>query len=304
MSFNAKSTLLKTTAAAAALLAGTAHVQAMEGNSSSWPMGIENFNMGLVPPPGFYGQVFAMHYNADTLRDDDGHDSGLDFDLRMSAIMPRFIWITEQKVLGGNLGFHVLVPLLDGRLKVNGQRETESGVGDVHLGPLISHHYSDKLHTAFGFDLVLPTGEFDRDENLNLGRNHETLQLIYALTYLDPKGLQADVRFMYEFNAENDDTDYTSGQEFHFDYAVGWGFGNGWTAGVGGYAYWQVTNDDNDGRFYGGQEFEKGRAFGIGPSVQYASPNGWFLSAKWQDDVEVRNRPDGNSYWLKWTFPI
>jgi hypothetical protein len=38
--------------------------------------------------------------------------------------------------------------------------------------------------------------------------------------------------------------------------------------------------------------------------VQYASRDGWFLSAKWQDESGVRNRTDGQAYWLKFTVPL
>lgn len=42
-------------------------------------------------------------------------------------------------------------------------------------------------------------------------------------------------------------TQYHSGQELIIDYSLGWGFGNGLTAGVGGYLYQQTTNDTQNG---------------------------------------------------------
>ena len=106
---------------------------------------------------------------------------------------------------------------------------------------------------------------------------------------------------MYDFNRKNDATDYLSGQELHMDYAVGWGLGNGWVLGVGGYALWQTTDDRQNGQTV---EDNKGRSFAIGPSIKYTSNKGWFLTAKWQDETQVRNRPDGNAYWLKLSIPF
>ncbi|MCY1411078.1 hypothetical protein D3C76_1586400 [compost metagenome] len=122
-----------------------------------------------------------------------------------------------------------------------------------------------------------------------------------AVSYVDPDGLNVDVKTMYDFNMENPATDYRSGQELHMDYAIGWGLGNGWVIGVGGYAYRQTTDDRQDGQTI---EDNKGRAFAIGPSVKYTSKDGWFLTAKWEQETEVRNRADGEAYWLKLTVPF
>lgn len=276
--------------------------QATEGGGSSWPMGIENYLMGILPPPGTYGQLFAGNYTANELRDNSGDRLGVSFDLRVTTLVPRFIWVTEQKVLGGDLGFHALLPLNDIRLNLNGQRDHKRGIGDAHLGPVVGFHHSDKLHTAVGVDFVVPTGsEYDRNDLVNLGNNYATIQAVYAVTYMDPVGLNADVRLMHEYNFENPDTDYKSGRELHADYALGWGLGNGWVVGVGGYVYKQISDDWQDGDRVSDN---RGRAFAIGPSVQYSSPSGWALSGKWQNEAGVRNRADGDAFWLKLTVPL
>ena len=120
------------------LLAGpTQLAQATEGGLSSWPMGIEIYGMGILPPPGTYGQVFVGNYLADSLRDNAG-DKAADIDLRVTTIVPRFVWVTEQQVLGGNLGFHALLPLNDIRLNIkNGPHDHKRGIGDAHFGPVV-----------------------------------------------------------------------------------------------------------------------------------------------------------------------
>ena len=50
--------------------------------------------------------------------------------------------------------------------------------------------------------------------------------------------------------------------------------------------------------------YNKGRAFAIGPSVKYDSGKGWFVTAKWQKELAVRNRPEGSAVWLKAVFPL
>ncbi len=294
------------------LLAGsTSLAQATEGGVSSWPMGIEIYGMGILPPPGTYGQLFVGNYMADTLRDNAGNKAA-DIDLRVTTLVPRFVWVTDQKILGGDLGFHALLPLNDIRLNIkNGPHDHKRGLGDAHLGPVIGFHHSDKFHTAMGVDFVVPTGgEYDKNDLVNLGTNYYTVQAVYAMTYMDPAGFNADARLMYDYNFENQDTHYQSGRELHADYTLGWGLGNGWVLGIGGHAYKQVSDDQCSAAHCAAAaavdaaDGNRGSSFSIGPAIQYASKDGWSLSAKWQDESGVRNRTDGQTYWLKFTIPL
>jgi hypothetical protein len=276
-------------------------VQATEGGGSSYPMGAENYMTGAMPPPGFYGQIFAESYRADRLLDNRGQRAVDDFHLSADVIAPRLIWVTEQKILDGALAFHVNVPLVDLRVEVNGQHQNKTGLGDIIFGPALGYHYSEKFHAIYAVDVFAPTGRYDRGDLANIGRNYWAFEPIAAFSYVDPAGVNADIKMMYDFNLRNAATDYRSGQELHADYSLGWGFGNGWVVGVGGYVYRQTTDDRQDSERI---EDNKGRAFAIGPSIKYASNSGWFVTAKWQKESEVRNRPEGEAYWVKLTVPL
>ncbi|VVO23182.1 hypothetical protein PS726_04381 [Pseudomonas fluorescens] len=275
--------------------------QASERGGSSYPMGAENYMAGAMPPPGVYGQLFVTHYEADTFRGNHGQKLPMDFDIRVDCVAPRLIWVTEQQILGGNLAFHIIVPLVDLKVSLNGQTQSNSGIGDIIFAPALGYHFSEKLHATFAIDTIAPTGKYDRNDLANTGRNYWVFEPVIALSYIDPQGLNVDVKTMYDFNRKNDATDYLSGQELHMDYAVGWGLGNGWVIGVGGYALWQTTDDRQNGQTV---EDNKGRSLAIGPSIKYTSNKGWFVTAKWQDETQVRNRPDGNAYWLKLSIPF
>lgn len=292
----------------------TAHapwLQASEGGVSSWPMGIELYGMGILPPPGTYAQVFVGNYLADSLRDDAGRRTAR-IDLRVTSVVPRFVWVTEQQVLGAQLGFHALLPLNDIRLNIqNGPHDHKRGIGDAHLGPVLGFHHSDKFHSALGVDFVLPSGgEYDKNDLINLGNHYYTVQAVYAMTYTDPQGFNADVRLMHDYNFENRATHYQSGRELHADYSLGWGVGNSWVIGVGGHAYQQISDDKcsvadcTAAAQVQASDGHRGRSFSIGPAVQFSSKQGWSLSAKWQDESAVRNRAEGQTYWLKFTSAL
>lgn len=277
---------------------GTA-VLATEGGASSYPMGAENYMAGAMPPPGVYGVVYAQHYQADRLMGNDARRLPVDFKLQANVIAPRVVWVTDQQLLGGQLAFEVIAPLVDLKVSVNGASDHKRELGDMTFGSALGYHYSEKFHAVYGVDFIAPTGRFDRNDPLNIGRNYWAVEPVVTLSYVDPAGLNIDLKTMYDINARNPDTDYRSGQELHADFAVGWGLDNGWVVGVGGYAYQQTTDDDVDGERL---KDNKGRAFALGPSVKYASPGGWLITAKWQQESGVRNRAEGDAYWIKWAF--
>lgn len=287
-------------ATALALLTSQAAL-ATEGGGSSSPMGSDNWAIAALPPPGLYVQVFANHYRANALRDNRGDKVPVDFSVRADAVSPRLIWVTDQQVFGGSWALHSIMPLVDMTVDLNGQSQRKRGLGDMYFGSALGFHHSDKLHSLFAFDVIAPTGEYDRHDQTNIGRNYWVIEPVASASYIDPTGLNADIKMMYDFNLNNRATDYRSGQEFHFDYSVGWALSPTWVVGVGGYYYRQTTDDRAEGERLSDN---KGRAFAIGPSIKYDSGKGWFLSAKWQQESRVRNRAEGDAYWLKLVFAL
>lgn len=274
---------------------------ATEGGGTVYPLGVENFAAGAMPPPGLYGMVFGQHYHADTLKDGAGDTLPVPFGLTANVVAPRVIWVTGQTVAGGNLAFHTIVPLVDLDVRVGPRRESRRGVGDITAGFSIGWHHSPYLHSLAGIDVFVPSGHYDKADLANIGRNAWAAEPVYILSRIDPAGLNADIKLGYVFNRTNGDTAYRSGQEFHFDYALGWAFGPRWTAGASGYVYRQTTDDRQAGADLASG---RGRAVAIGPSVKYDSGNGWFVTAKWQKEMAVRNRAAGSAVWLKAVFPL
>lgn len=156
------------------------------------------------------------------------------------------------------------------------------------------------MHSGVALDVIVPTDSYDRARFANPGRNYWAIQPVYTASYVNSNGWNWDVKVMYDFNFKNRDTNYKSGQEFHFDYALGYGIGNHWVAGVGGYAYKQTTGDKLNGLDIG----NKGEAFAIGPSVKYDNSKGFVIMAKYQKESGVKNRAEGESFWIKTILPI
>jgi hypothetical protein len=290
--------LLATAAIAVATTAG-----ATEGGGSIYPVGSENFVCCALPPPGLYGMVYGQHFEADKVRGNDGQVvTPPTFKVKATALAPRLIWVSPHEVAGASFGLHTIIPLVNLDVKVApGVSQSKTGLGDIVFGPFLGWHHSQQLHSVLGLDIYAPTGKYTKGDVANIGRNYWAVQPVVGVSYIDPAGLNADAKVMWTYNFENKDTDYKSGQELIIDYAVGWGLGQGWTVGAGGYLYQQLNNDKLAGATVADN---KGRTFAIGPSVKYDSGKGWFVTAKYQTDTHVRNRADGAAFWVKAVFPF
>ncbi len=275
---------------------------ATEGGGSTYPLGTENFTAGAAPPPGLYVLEYLNYYTASRVNDNAGNAVPIPgFKVRAVAAATRLIWVTPHEALGGNVTAHTILPLVDLSVRAGGASDSRTGLGDVTVGGAIAWHHSPQLHSVVGLDAVLPTGAYDRTRQANIGRNYLSLQPLGVLTWMDPSGFNGDVKATLNFNRTNSDTNYRSGRELIVDYAAGWGLGNGWVVGVGGYVYRQWSDDKVGGVALAGT---RGRSQSIGPSVRYANDKGWLITAKVEKEFGARNRAQGSQFWLKTTVPF
>lgn len=274
------------------------------GGLGVYPDGLENFMSGALPPPGAYGIVYGGHLRYDTVRDGAGNRvEPPDFGVTVDVVAPRLVWVTGRSVLGGQLALHAVAPLLQvgvraGDVHAGGGRWTSRGLGDMTVGAALGYHASPTLHYLVALDIVAPTGRYDRADSSSLGRNVWTVQPVLAVSRVTASGWNVDMKAMYDVNLVNHATGTRSGQALHADYALGWGLGNGWVLGAGGHVYRQLTDDTGPGAA------GKARAFALGPSLKYDSGNGWFLTAKLQRESWVRNRPQGEQFYVKAVLPL
>ncbi len=107
------------------------------------------------------------------------------------------------------------------------------------------------------------------------------------------------------FNYINTATNYQSGNELHLEWDVNEHFASGFSLGVGGYVYDQVTGDGGSGDRIG--PFE-GRVVAVGPLVGYTFKFMEIipvqLNARWFHEFDVRKCVTGDSIFGTISVPL
>ena len=297
------------------LAAGAA--QAKEG-ADQYPNGAETWYAGALPPPGTYFINYFGYYGG-KLVDGGGdkvrHPATGNTTPRVDAVFDalRLVHITNTKILGANWGVHAILPIVSqgvSNLPGTSGGASKFGIGDITIDPFVlAWHHSPELHTAFGVDINLPTGAYDKnDPRTSIGANYYSYEPLYAITWLPKGGWEVSGKFMYNIKSKNNDTKYQSGDEFHMDYLVGKHVGE-WAFGIGGYYVKQLTNDKVNGTTVAGvpgliSEGRKGQVFAFGPSVKYTAKNGSMFIGQWQHETIVENRFQGDKLWFKMILPM
>lgn len=297
---------------ATCLMAALPPAGAKEG-ADQYPHGAENWMAGALPPPGNYFINYLGWYGG-TLRNGGGGDARVagqrvEVDAVFDAL--RFVKVTDLTLLGAHWAVHAIVPVARQSLDFGPLGEdTVTGLGDITLNPLILGWHADEWHFVFGLDIYLQTGKYsdDGDPRNDIGANYNSIEPAFAITYLGKGGLEVSAKLMYNIKAENSDTNYQSGDEFHMDYLVGYHTGP-WGLGISGYYVRQTTNDEQSGQTVPAvpglwSRGRKGEVFAAGPSVNYKASNGMMFIGQWQHEFEAENRFEGNKVWLKFIAPF
>lgn len=275
---------------------------------------------GYIPPPGFYVQNDVYYYDG-SLGGNRQLPSGgqvlAEVNARMVADFLTATWVLPTEVLGGNLAVGFLLPY--GQPDVSAdvlanpaaaapiyRRATDSAFifGDPVATMSLGWHSGNWHWNVTGL-LNIPVGDYREGEIANLAFHRVAADLSGAVTWLDPaSGWEVSGAVGVTFNGTNPVTDYTTGTEFHAEWAVTKMLTKQLSAGLVGYFYDQVTGDSGSGARLG--PFQ-GRAIALGGTVAYNFElAGTPLSTrvKIYREFDVVNRLEGTAGYLTVAFPV
>lgn len=265
--------------------------------------GVEGIKAATVPPPGFYYRMYNVFYNADTLTDKSGKKLNIDFDVSVYALVNRFIWVSDTKILGGDFFMDIVIPLIYTDIEIGalGLKDDEFGLGDINIEPFGLSWHRPYYDASFGLSFFIPTGEYDKTEPASPGQDMWTGMLTLGGTYYfdAEKTWSASILGRYEIHSEKNDLDVTPGDDFHFEWGVGKTLAKVWDVGLTGYCHWQVTDDS------GADAVDKNvhaRVHAVGPEVSFFYPPAkLFISLRNQWEFGAEDHSEGNITTLTFT---
>lgn len=265
------------------------------GANTHYVNGLEGIKGGTVPPPGLYYKMYNVAYNADELMDQNGNEVPNGFDLTVYANAHRFIWVTDKKFLGADVFMDATIPLLYTDFSVTGFDDDEFGLGDICIEPLGLSWHGSNFDAAVALSAYIPTGDYDLAEPASPGKGYWTGMATFGGTlYFDTqKTWSLSLLGRYEIHTDQEDRDFTPGDDFHFEWGIGKSFAKIWEAGISGYCQWQVTDDSGTAAV---TPDVHDQVYAAGPEISvFIPPAKMFLSLRSLFEFEAEDRPEGNT---------
>jgi len=285
-------------ASALAVLAGTLQAQP----DAHYPPGTEGLNGASLPPPGWYIRDYNWAYVADQVNNSAGVSAGPpNFQAVTYANVPRAIWITDTKFLGGNLGVDALLPLLyesvSYQTKAGTYNSSTFGIGDFFAEGTLSWH-PKQFDFSAGCGLWMPTGDSAKPPTTRVGSGFWTPMLTAGGTWYPDaaKTWSLSALSRYEFNTEDRDTHDTPGEAYTLEWGIGKAVLKTVNAGLVGYYQEKVTRDT------GPATGLPNEVAAIGPEVNVAIPSFMLsVSLRYEYEFLAENRAQGHTVALTLT---
>ncbi len=300
------------------VLVQSGNVFAAEGGIGHYVPGVFADFGDMAPPPGVFGLMnWYNYYNGSagaSLKIEEGGLIAANLKATSNVEMLGAGYTSPYGILGGKFSVAAFVPYLwvDVTGSITGpagrtitRSDSASGIGDIGLVPFWLNWTCGDFKWGAQLDVYAPTGAYDTGKLANVGLNYWTFEPLASFSWVSKKiGLEISSTAGFDFNTNNDATDYQSGDVFHIDTTIAehlplCSYG---IIGVGANAfYWkQFTADSGSGAKLGSFETQM---IGIGPVLSYISPPicGHTLVAevKWLPQTDTHYTLSGNYVWFK-----
>jgi hypothetical protein len=294
--------------AAASLLAAPGLLEAQP--AAHYVPGVEGIKGSSLPPPGLYFRDYNAFYIAGQVNDAAGNAAVLpsDFKAIVYANVPRLIWITDAKVLGGNVGVDALLPLeyqsqrfsLTPGAHVPLYDHHSFGIGDFFAEGTLSWH-PQQFDFAVGAGSWMPTGDSAKGPTTRAGLGYWTPMLTAGVTwYIDSdKTWAISALSRYEINTKDRDTHDTVGQVYTMEWGVSKTLAKIFDVGAVGYYQQKVSRDTGN---YPAYLSPYNRVAAVGPEVSVVIPSAkMFLSLRYEYEFMAESRAQGDTVCLTLT---
>ena len=283
-------------------------------------LGFTSFLDGGPPAgPGFYFTQYLQYYTSTELNDEKGDAQPVpDPEIGVTVSLSQFIYQSNQPILlGGKWGLDLIVPVVNLSAEY-GQAgpfpaDNGAGIGDILVGPFIQW---DPIMGANGpvlmhrieLQLLLPTGKYANDKELNPGSGFLSFNPYWAGTYFINPRLTTSLRLHYLWNAENSDPnrgfvalggkDSQAGSAIHANLAAAYEvMPKQLRVGLNGYYLKQLGDTKMDGNDVPNRQEQ---VLAIGPGAVYHHSQGQHLFLNIFTELTAENRTKGTRLQLRY----
>jgi hypothetical protein len=229
---------ISATVIVAALIPGTSYAQ-LKGHYVPGFTGLQNGSQG---PPAVTVILPIFFYTTDTLKNSDGETLGSHPRINSSFIGPGLVYVTNVKLLGGNLGGQIL-PVAFIKARIEGPSLDVPGsfnFSDIYVQPFQLGWERPRADFVTGWGVFMPTGKWELggDDNGGLGMWSNDFQAGTTVRLDNRRAWTASVLGTYEIHSKKKDVDLKAGNILTLE----GGLGRSFYAKVDGTPLPRITN--------------------------------------------------------------
>jgi hypothetical protein len=278
-------------------------------SGSHYPFGGEGVLAASAPPPGFHYRIYNTFYNPTALKDNDGDELPVGFNMDLFASVHRFIHVTEKKFLGADVLWDVVVPLVGKDIKIDAAGISDNrsiSIGDICIDPIGLAWHTPRWDVALALGVIMPTGEYDYEKITSPGLGYWSAMLTAGATYFfdEEKTWSFSALTRTLVHTEQIDTEVTPGPEFVIEYGLGKQIAVSdkllVEPGISGAAYWQLQDDSGDGP--GTVADERKEAYALGAEINFFwLPQLFQVNLRVLREFEAKNICEGSQFVITFT---
>lgn len=280
--------------------------------------GVTSFFDGFSGMQEGWAYLGTFRYTtANAIKGSDGSDSPAfkNPKINVLTLLNQVSYTSPFRLGGGVLGFDAILPVisLHGSFGQPGATLQGNGtaIGDLTMGPqlqfdpVISEGGRPLFVQRLAFDVIVPTGQYKHNADLNQSSGYYSLNPFWAATVFPLPQWEISWRLQYFYNFKNNDpasssatsyqgsavTNTQAGQATLLNFATSYEVAHNVHAGINGYFFKQLENDRANGASMANS---REQVLGIGPGMIIDIPrDDGKKDALWLNsytEVKVRNR--------------
>ena len=274
--------------------------------------GIEGIDCATLPPPGWYFRDYNVFYLGELYDNASGHNvAPAGFQAMVYATVPRAIYISDLKILGGYLGGDVVLPFVYSSLRngPGGYSGSTFGVGDFYAESTLSWH-PKQFDIGFATGFWAPTGNsgnsLTQPAQSQPGSGFWTPELTLGATWHIDEARTWSISALNRFefcNSEWNHTDITPGDAWTLEWGISKKVMKTLDCGIVGYYQQRVTGSTGSSLMGTGDDlFPYSRVAAVGPEVNVMIPKLMaFASLRYNYEFMAENRVQGHTVALTLT---